>query len=284
MPLNQACIGKVYPPITTTVTLDAMQQYARACNDDNPRYLDADAPGGIVAPPMFAAVVTWLSALSAFTDPDLHADLLRLLHSAHDVEFIAPIRAGDTLTSTARIASIESHQSGDTMTLELVACNANGERVNRTLFTVLIRGRRNRSAEVDARPAAAIARGEPLAAVVQTIDLDQTARYAEASGDRNPIHLDANVAKMAGLPGIIVHGLCTMAFTSRVMIDRLCGGDPDRLKRLSVRFSRPVLPGATIITRVWAAGDRVGRSRFEYETTNADGIAVIRDGRAEICD
>ena len=41
MPLNRACLGKIYPPITTEVTLDAMQKYARACNDDNPRYFDA---------------------------------------------------------------------------------------------------------------------------------------------------------------------------------------------------------------------------------------------------
>ena len=57
---------------------------------------------------------------------------------------------------------------------------------------------------------------------------------------------------MAGLPGIIVHGLCTMAFTSKVAIDKLCSGDPTRLKRLRVRFSRPVLPGQTITTKFWA--------------------------------
>ena len=44
--------------------------------------------------------------------------------------------------------------------------------------------------------------------VSQDIDPDQTFRYAEASGNRNPIHVDENVAKMAGPPGIVVHGLC----------------------------------------------------------------------------
>ena len=85
-------------------------------------------------------------------------------------------------------------------------------------------------------------RGEPIATVAQQIDKDQTYRYKEASGDFNPIHVDENFAKMAGLPGIIVHGLCTMAFTSKVMIDKLCGGDPVKLKRLRVRFTRPVFP------------------------------------------
>ena len=111
---------------------------------------------------------------------------------------------------------------------------------------------------------------------------DQTFRYAEASGDPNPIHVDENIARMAGLPGIIVHGLCTMAFTSKVAIDKLCGGDPNRLKRLRVRFSRPVLPGQTITTKIWADGERDGRKVFAYETFNPDGQPVIKGGVAEV--
>lgn len=282
MPLNQACLGKIYPPLTTQVTLESLQNYARACNDDNPRYFDANSAGGIVAPPMFAVVVTWLSVITAMTDSELHADLLRLLHVAQDMEFLTPIRPGDSITSTAQIASIEKHPSGETMALELAAHNAAGAPVNRTVFTIFIRGRRDRTAGADAKSADAAPRGEPLAIVAQTIDMDQTLRYAEASGDRNPIHIDANIAKMAGLPGIIVHGLCTMAFTSKVMIDQLCGGDPTRLKRLAVRFSRPVFPGDTITTKIWPAGERDGRRVFAYETYNPAGLAVIRAGVAEV--
>jgi acyl dehydratase len=291
MPLNPACLGKTYPPITTPVTRDAVQNYARACNDDNPRYFDDHAPCGIVAPPMFAAVVTWLSVVTAMTDSDLHADLLRLLHSAHAMEFLAPIRPGDSITSMAKIASIETHQGGESMALELAAHNTRGDLVNRTVFTSFIRGRRSSGTPVDSKTEPTIERGAPLVTVAQTIDLDQTTRYAAASGDLNPIHVDANVAKMAGLPGIIVHGLCTMAFTAKVIVDQLCDGDPTRLKHLAVRFSRPVFPGDTITTRVWPSPDPDGfrpsadldqlRS-YAYETHNPDGFVVIRDGVAQI--
>ena len=117
---------------------------------------------------------------------------------------------------------------------------------------------------------------------MQKIDDDQTYRYAEASGDRNPIHVDENVAKMAGLPGIIVHGLCTMAFTSKAIIDDACAHDPAKLKRLRVRFSRPVRPGETITTRVWDDGTRDGRRVLAFETYNPAGQAVIRAGLAEV--
>ncbi len=130
--------------------------------------------------------------------------------------------------------------------------------------------------------AAAPANERPLITVAQTIDADQTFRYAEASGDRNPIHVDRNVARMAGLPGIIVHGLCTMAFISKVMVDELCGRDPLRLKRLAANFTRPVFPNETITTHVWPREVRPDRQIFTYETCNQQGLAVIRDGLAEV--
>ena len=196
----------------------------------------------IVAPPMFGVTVTWDALMKAMMDPDLHVDLLRLVHGEQDMEFPNPIRPGDVITATAKIVSIEAKSTGETMTVELSASNQKGQPVQKTHFIIFIRGARNRdTASSEPRPVEP-ERGAPLFSVAQTIDKDQTFRYAEASGDPNPIHVDENIAKMAGLPGIIVHGLCTMAFTSKVAIDRLCAGDPTRLKRLRVRFSRPCCP------------------------------------------
>jgi acyl dehydratase len=281
MPLNKACVGREYPPVTTAVTLDAIQKYARAYNDDNPAFFDAHRPGGIVAPPMFGVTVTWDALMKAMMDSDLHVDLLRLVHGEQDMEFANPIRPGDVVNASAKIISIEAKATGETMTLELNAANQKGQPVQKTHFIIFIRGARNRDVAAEPR-AAEPDRGAPMFSVAQTIDKDQTYRYAEASRDRNPIHVDENIAKMAGLPGIIVHGLCTMAFTSKVAIDKLCAGDPTRLKRLRVRFSRPVLPGQTITTRVWADGERNGRKVFAYETFNPDGQAVIKGGIAEV--
>lgn len=282
MPLNREFIGREYPPISATVSLEALQNYARACNDGNPRYFDAAAQGGIVAPPMFGVVVTWMSVVGAVGDPDLGADLLRLLHAEQDMEFLAPLRPGDQITTVARVASIEARPGGEAMTLELNARNNADAPVLRILFGIFIRAaRRDRAA------AGRIGRpmpppGDPMLSVEQTVDRDQTFRYAEASGDRNPIHVDENVARMAGLPGIIVHGLCTMAFVSKAIIDRLCSGDPACLKRLRVQFSRPVFPGQAITTRIWADGVRAGHRAYLFETYNPEGMAVIRGGIAEV--
>jgi acyl dehydratase len=281
MALNKACVGRQYPPVTTTVTVEALQKYARAYNDDNPRFFDASVAGTIVAPPMFGVTVIWQSVLQAVFDPEAGVDVLRLVHGEQDMEFPNPVRPGDVITSASKILSIESRSGGETMMIELNARNQRGEPVQKTLWANFIRGTGSKAATAEVR-APEPQRGAPLVVVSQAIDQDQTFRYAEASGDVNPIHVDAKVAKMAGLPGIIVHGLCTMAFTSKVMIDRLCGGDPTRLKRLHVRFSRPVLPGQTITTKVWRDGESGDHLVYAYETYNPDGQAVIRAGVAEV--
>lgn len=282
MPLNKACEGKCYPPVTTDVTREAIEKYARACNDNNPAFFDPKRPGGIVAPPLFGVVVTWLSLLQAISDPELQADLLRLLHGEQDMEFFNPIRPGDKIVSSAKILSIETKPTGETVTIELEASDQNREPKLRALFIAFIRGGGSGKGAASDQTAPDVERGPAMLAVSQQVDADQTVRYAEASGDHNPIHVDANVARMAGLRGIIVHGLCTMAFTSKVMIDNLCGGDPTRLKRLRVRFVRPVFPGQTITTKVWREGDKNGREIYAYETYNPEGRAVIRGGIAEV--
>jgi acyl dehydratase len=118
----------------------------------------------------------------------------------------------------------------------------------------------------------------PVAEVSQTFDKDQTFRYAEASGDPMPIHLDDELAKSMGLPGIIIHGLCTMAFTSVAVIQHTCPDSPERLRRLAVRFAKTVQPEQKVVTKIWPAGDRT----YAYETESDQGEVVIKDGLAEI--
>lgn len=92
-----------------------------------------------------------------------------------------------------------------------------------------------------------------------------------------PIHLDDALAKQVGLPGIIIHGLCTMAFTSVAAIQHGWPNDPTRLRRLAVRFAKPITPGQTITTSLRDAGDGV----LAYETAADSGDVVIKDGLAE---
>ena len=79
-------------------------------------------------------------------------------------------------------------------------------------------------------------------------------RYAGASGDFNPIHLDAELAKAVGFPSNILHGLWSMAQVARAAVDA-GGGDPRSLKRLSVQFRGIGLPEQEIVVTATAAED-----------------------------
>ncbi len=90
----------------------------------------------------------------------------------------------------------------------------------------------------------AISVGYALPALRKQVTVEQIRAYAEASGDRNPIHLDEGFARSVGLPGVIAHGMLTMAFACQMLTDWL--GDRRRLMVLRGRFSAMVLPGDEI--------------------------------------
>ena len=98
--------------------------------------------------------------------------------------------------------------------------------------------------------------------------------YAAASGDFNPIHLDRELAMAAGLPGNILHGMCTMAWAAEVAIDAL-GGDPGNLRSLKVRFSRPVKIDDTV--KLTATSDG---AKLLITAVNQDGQEILKNAEA----
>ena len=273
MGLNAELIGKKYTESTYEVTAEAIEKYARATNDLNERYLGE----GVVASPVFPIVAAFNSFMEAAMDPELGADLLRLVHGQEEHLLHAPIAPGDILTVVPMLESVESQDAGETFTVAAAITKEDGSPAADVRGTMFIRGTGDRRAAAAAASSDAPA-SEPVYEETTKVDEDQTFRYAEASGDRNPIHLDENTARTAGLPGIILHGMCTMAIATKGAVDGLAGGDPTRVRRVSVRFSRPVIPGVELTTRFWAdSGDE-----FSFETYNPDGKTVIKNGRVAI--
>jgi acyl dehydratase len=104
-------------------------------------------------------------------------------------------------------------------------------------------------------------------------------RYAAASGDFNPIHIDEEFAKAVGLPGRILHGLFSMALVARAHTE--VAGGPASLKRLSVQFRGMGLPEQEIVVTGTVA--RVsGSAATVHATAEQGGNAIIRDAEAEL--
>jgi meromycolic acid (3R)-3-hydroxyacyl-[acyl-carrier protein] dehydratase HadB len=124
--------------------------------------------------------------------------------------------------------------------------------------------------------------GETLPELRKTITVDQIRAYAEASGDRNPIHLDDVFARSVGLPGVIAHGMLTMAFAAQVVTDWL--GDRRRLTAFRGRFSGMVLPGDELrcAGTVVAKDDERRRLTIEVRVENQKGEKVFTKGVADV--
>jgi acyl dehydratase len=122
--------------------------------------------------------------------------------------------------------------------------------------------------------------GAELPSLSVTPDKYVPHRYAGASGDFNPIHIDPEFAKAVGLPSNILHGLYTMAQVARAALDA-AGGDPRSLKRLSVQFRGMGFPEKEILVkgRVKETGD----GRVVVETVaEQDGNQIVRNAQAEL--
>lgn len=269
---------------TFEVTAERIAEYAAATNDPIENHLK-----GRVASPVFAVVPTFFSLAPAALGVAPVELLMKLVHGEQDFHFHRPIRPGDVLTTRARATGYASLSTGSTVTVYCETRDADGELVNEQWLAAFFRGVDAGGTTGEQAPPHAldssVTDSEPAAVVTQHIDDDQTFRYSPASGDPMPIHLDDEIARMSGLPGIINHGLCTMAFTSWAALEEFAGGDVSRLKRLAVRFAKPVLPGQEITTSFWKLDDGAGAGTTSYgfQTAVGDDL-VIRDGLAVLAD
>ncbi|MEO6796532.1 MAG: MaoC/PaaZ C-terminal domain-containing protein [Candidatus Dormibacter sp.] len=123
--------------------------------------------------------------------------------------------------------------------------------------------------------------GQALPSLRKRVTVEQIRAYAEASADRNPIHLDEGFARSVGLPGVIAHGMLTMAFANQMVTDWL--GDRSRLKRLDGRFGGMVQPGDEVTcTGTVARNDEAARRVIvNLVVTNQRGEKVLTKGVAE---
>jgi acyl dehydratase len=275
MPLNFDLAGKAYDPVEVAVTAEQIEQYALASGDDNPRY----QPGpDQIGPPVFPVVPGFGLLGMIWTDPELNVENpLMIVHGEQDLVYHRPIRAGDRLTLAPSLVSVEDKGKGATFVAKVAATDGAGRPVVDSYATIFVRGGGSGSERPRSEPPAPPARGAVAAQFVHHVEADMPSRYAEASGDHNPIHLDDAVARAVGLPGVINHGLGTLSLVAGGLVRHLAGGDPSRLGRLRVRFTDMVFPGSDVATTVWEGPGGI----HLFETARPDG-AVVMSGSLEL--
>jgi acyl dehydratase len=266
MSFDLDAIGRPTEEHRYRVTEVALRAYADATDD---------APGG----PVFAVVPAAHAIASASRSVAAEDVRPRVVHYEQDLVLQRPLEADTTVVVHAAPIALLARPNGTSLVIHVVTRSEGGEKLNEQYVTEFFRGVEAPASVGERAPDHGLdADGKPpLAELAYEIAPDQTVRYADASGDHFAIHLDDEFARSVGLPGRIVHGLCTMAFTGRAVREAAGVDDPRAIRRLAARFSAPLFPGDTLTTRVWELAD----GAYGFLASGSDGVPVIKDGRAE---
>jgi acyl dehydratase len=127
--------------------------------------------------------------------------------------------------------------------------------------------------------------GDEIPVLSKVVRREDVKAYADASGDQNPLHQDDEFARSVGFPGIIAHGMFSMAHLTKALTDWL--GDPGALKRMKVQFRAVVFMGETLVARgrIASLDPSTKRARLEiWEEVDREGDRVlpIKNSEAEV--
>jgi acyl dehydratase len=214
------------------------------------------------------------------TDPRTGITFTRLLHGEEKLEIHHPLPATGVVIGQTFIEGLyDKGPKGAVLVLKReLRDEAGGTLLATVRSSAFLRADGGFGGQSDgqALPQSIPERAPDIAVSIQTRP-DQALIY-RMSGDRNPLHIDPAVARQAGFQRPILHGLCSYGIAGRAIINALCDGDPDLLRRLDVRFSTPVYPGETLVIEIWREGR--GRAAFRVRVAEREVVA-LNNGRAD---
>jgi acyl dehydratase len=229
--------------------------------------------------PTFAAVLGWPGFW--VRDLDTGIDWVKVVAGEQGLVLHRPLAPRGSVIGRTRVTEIIDKGAGKGALVyserELID-GASGEKIASVTQTTFCRGDGGFGGPARAAPAV-----HPIPARAPDLVCDRATRPEAAliyrlSGDPNPLHVDPAVARAAGFPRPILHGLASFGIACHGILKCLCDRDPGRLKSISGRYSAPVFPGETIRTEMWRDGPIVS---FRARVVERDVIA-LNNGRCEL--
>jgi acyl dehydratase len=228
---------------------------------------------GLRVVPTMAAVLGRNSAMG-----ELELDMAMILHGEQRLTVHRPLPAKGSLVSDSRVVEVLDKGAGKgALVYTETVMRLEGEDAPLVTLgsTIFARGDGGFGGPSGPTPAVhPMPEREPDFRHVTETRPDQALIY-RLNGDRNPLHSDPAMAKRAGFPVPILHGLCSYAIACRAVLASVCDYDPTRIGSFDVRFTSPVYPGETIETEIWVDGDVVSfRCRIQER-----GLVSINNGK-----
>ena len=208
-------------------------------------------------------------------------NFLMVVHGEQKVELHKPLPTSGTFTAEGRTigAFDKGEGKGAVVVNETVWTDQKGEKVATLTGSTFARGDGGFGG-----PSAGAPEPHPVPTRAADLSVDIATREDQAllyrlNGDRNPLHSDPDVAKRAGFPRPILHGLCTYGITCRAVLQAITGYDPDQILSHQARFSAPVFPGDVITVDLWKDAKQISfeaRVKARNVTVIKNGLTVLR--------
>ena len=218
-------------------------------------YIDDSAPKVL---PSFATVAATMNVTEAprVSFPGVEIDLAKVVHGSQYVQLHRPIPAAGTATTTTKIAEIQDKGSAAVIIQESETVSAEGEKLWTSRSGIFAKGEGGFGGERGTSEKVEYPERE-ADHTIEVASLPQQALLYRLCGDRNPLHSDPAFAEAAGFPRPILHGLCSYGLVLRAVVDRVLGGDVDKVRGYGVTFGGIFFPGETMRIRVWEEGSRL---------------------------
>jgi acyl dehydratase len=207
--------------------------------------------------PTFAVLPGFGMAPQVVRTPGLDIDMSGVVHGEHEIALEGPLPVAARVRSTAAVTGVYDRGSGAAIAFRIdTADRDSGKLLFSNTWTLFARGAGGFGGPAAPRPEVAPPQRAPDAEMRSPL-IPQIAQIYRLSGDKAFLHIDPELVKPAGFDRPIAHGLCSMGVVTKAVVDGLLGGDVARVRRVRMRFAKPVFPGETIVTRAWAEGGRV---------------------------
>jgi acyl dehydratase len=277
MQLEAVVLGRRVGPFETRLEAEPLRAFAHATRDPS-----GEAQAGRLVPPVALVTQVW-EAQNIGRDVVVPAAFQRAarggVHGEHDLRLVRPIQPGEPLETWVDGLGARAKGPNTAVTLRYTTVDPEGATVAEQLWTTVWLGVTGNDVG-DAPPGHAFpeeARARPLGSWSVEVDDDMARRYAGVSGDWSAHHFDAGAARRSGADQPFLHGLCSMALCAQGVSEIVGGNDPTRIRRVAVRFAKPVPLGGRLIVDVYDAGV----AGFAFEAA-AGGATVITQGWVEL--
>jgi 3-hydroxyacyl-CoA dehydrogenase/3a,7a,12a-trihydroxy-5b-cholest-24-enoyl-CoA hydratase len=275
MAIDLSLVGQKLPPSTFEYDDRDVILYALGvgAGSDELQYV---YERGLKVVPTFGVVPAFPALMSLVTVAKVNP--VMLLHGEQRIEVKKPFPIAAKVTTMSTIRAIYDKGRGALIVADAETTDEAGEVLCVNTFGAFVRGEGGFGGDRGPSGPKNVPPERPPDEVVEMQTLPQQAAIYRLSGDRNPLHIDPNFAKMAGYDQPILHGLCTFGHVARAVIQKYCGGDPDRFKGLDVRFSGVVFPGDKIITEMW----KESNTQITLQAKTQRGEVVLGNAAATV--